>query len=159
MTISSVSSSAPSCQSDSQQSTAQQNFLALARVLQSGNLPSAQQAYAALTQNPSQGGATGSSSGQARPLQQALQNIGTALRSGDMPNRPCKAFSREGRTITGIVTPGRRVRQVPRPYQLRPPTRRQYRAAAMLWLMSPSEDGEPIFASVLCELRVDGGNV
>jgi hypothetical protein len=84
MRISALSSSIPSYQPNSQQNATQQDFQALALALQSGNLSSAQQAYATLTQNAPPQGANGSSSGKTNRFQQALASIGRALQSGNL---------------------------------------------------------------------------
>ncbi len=79
MSISSISTNTPAYQPP-QPNGARQNFQQLSQAVQSGDLASAQQAYAALTQNlPSQGANAGN--GQ---FQQAIQSIGSALQSGNI---------------------------------------------------------------------------
>lgn len=84
MSISSVSSNAPVYQPP--QNNVRQNFQQLSQALQSGDISSAQQAYASLIQAlPNQGGnGADGKAGQNNPFQQALQSIGSALQSGDI---------------------------------------------------------------------------
>ena len=82
MSISSISSNTPVYQPP-QQDPANQNFQQLAQALQSGDLSSAQAAYATLTQNLPNKSANGASS-QNNPFQQGLAAIGTALQSGNL---------------------------------------------------------------------------
>ncbi|MGD0192001.1 MAG: hypothetical protein ABSD74_14770 [Rhizomicrobium sp.] len=86
MSISGVAASAASYTSSwpSQQSTLQQNFTQLTQAIQSGNLSSAQQAYATLMQSmpASANGPTAGQSG--NPFQTAIAQIGAALQNGSM---------------------------------------------------------------------------
>jgi DNA-binding FadR family transcriptional regulator len=83
MSISSATSSLSAYQpTTSQQNSVKQNFQQLSQALQSGDLATAQQAYATLMQSlPGQGS---TSSGSQSPFQQAISSIGSALQSGDL---------------------------------------------------------------------------
>lgn len=70
----------PKFQLVGQQNSMQQNFQALAQAIQSGNLSSAQQAYASLTQNAPAQTANETSNGQTDPF----AAIGSALQSGSI---------------------------------------------------------------------------
>jgi len=82
MSISSISSTAPSYQPP-QQDPVRQSFGQLAQALQSGDLASAQAAYTTLTQNQPAQGASGTSNS-SNPLQQGIASIGAALQSGNL---------------------------------------------------------------------------
>ncbi|MGO8919016.1 MAG: hypothetical protein ACLQJR_24205 [Stellaceae bacterium] len=86
MSITSVTSSQASfTPPSSQQMTEFKNdFQQLAQAIQSGNLSSAQQAYATLSQFISQNPSPGGANGQSNPLTQALSQIGSALQSGNL---------------------------------------------------------------------------
>jgi hypothetical protein len=79
MSISSISSTTPAYQPP-QQDPIRQRFQQLAQALQSGDLASAQAAYATLTPNQPAQGAKGASN----PFQQGLASIGAALQSGNL---------------------------------------------------------------------------
>src|SRR5215475_2683997 len=85
MSIGTITTNAPVYQPP-QQNGMRQNFQQLSQALQSGDLSSAQQAYASLIQAlPSQGANGGNgTNGQSNPFQQAIQSIGSALQSGDI---------------------------------------------------------------------------
>jgi hypothetical protein len=79
MTVSNVSSSPSGAYHPPAQATGFINAIEhLARALQSGNQPAAQQAYGALGQS------LGAKGGQNGPFAQALSRIGTALKSGNL---------------------------------------------------------------------------
>jgi hypothetical protein len=94
MSISSVSASqATLVPPGSQPLTEIKNdFQQLGQALQSGNLSSAQQAYATLSQLVSQNPPPGGASGQKNPLSLALSQIGGALQSGNLAGAQ-QAFS------------------------------------------------------------------
>src|SRR5690349_11494920 len=85
MSITSVSSNAAAYQPP-QQNGMRQNFQQLTQAIQSGDLSSAQTAYASLIQAlPNQGAnAANGAAGQNNPFQQAIQSIGSALQSGNI---------------------------------------------------------------------------
>ena len=87
MSITSVSSATNPYQTNSTQNAFRQEFQALQQALQSGDLTSAQQAFAALQKdNPrfAQAMAGGSSTGQSNPASSAFQSLASALQSGDL---------------------------------------------------------------------------
>ena len=81
MSIGSISTATPSYSpyASNQQTPAQQSFSQLMQAIQSGNLQSAQQAFAAFTQNAPQ-----TQNGQNSPFGQAVSQIGAALSSGNI---------------------------------------------------------------------------
>ena len=80
MSISAISGSTGSYQASPQDET-QQDFLALAKAIKSGDLSGAQQAYATLTQAQSANGTTPDLDS---PAGKALAHTGQALQSGDI---------------------------------------------------------------------------
>ncbi len=86
MSISSVTASSASFTppTSQQMSEFKNDFQQLAQAIQSGNLSSAQQAYATLSQFISQNPPPGGANGQSNPFAQALSQIGSALQSGNL---------------------------------------------------------------------------
>ena len=91
MSVSGVCASTNSYQSTLQSNfkQRQQDFQSLADALQAGNLPGAQQAFAALQQDrsssPRVAGVTGTSqAGQSNPIRQDIQALQSALQSNDV---------------------------------------------------------------------------
>ena len=82
MSVSAVSNNPQIYQPNQQQQTFRQDFQSLTTALQSGDLASAQQAYATLiSDNPQLASSTG---GTGNPFQQTIASIGASLKSGDL---------------------------------------------------------------------------